>query len=100
MAVCQGARLPTKDRTVASAYSVRPTADARVSTPLSWDEVPDCDPAAFTIDSVPQRFADLGDLWTGIDAAAGSLESLLAAAAQDAAAGLPDAPWPPHFVRS
>jgi bifunctional non-homologous end joining protein LigD len=88
-----------KDRTVASAYSVRPTADARVSTPLSWDEVPDCDPAAFTIDSVPQRFADLGDLWAGIDAAEGSLESLLAAAAQDEAAGLPDAPWPPHFVK-
>ena len=88
-----------KDRTVASAYSVRPTADARVSTPLSWNEVPDCDPAAFTIDSVPQRFADLGDLWAGIDAAAGSLEPLLAAAARDEAAGLPDAPWPPHFTK-
>ena len=88
-----------KDRTVASAYSVRPTADARVSTPLTWDEVPDCDPAAFTIDSVPQRFAALGDLWAGIDAAVGSLDPLLAAAARDAAGGLPDAPWPPHFTR-
>jgi bifunctional non-homologous end joining protein LigD len=88
-----------KDRTVASAYSVRPTVDARVSTPLSWDEVPDCDPAAFTIDAVPARFADLGDLWAGIDAATGSLEPLLAAAARDEAAGLPDAPWPPHFTK-
>jgi DNA ligase D-like protein (predicted polymerase) len=88
-----------KDRTVASAYSVRPTADARVSAPLSWDEVPDCVPQAFTIDTVPQRFADLGDLWAGADAAVGSLEPLLAAAARDAAAGLPDAPWPPHFVK-
>ena len=78
---------------------MRPTADARVSAPLSWAEVPDCDPAAFTIDSVPQRFADLGDLWAGLDAAAGSLEPLLAAAARDEAAGLPDAPWPPHFTK-
>jgi bifunctional non-homologous end joining protein LigD len=88
-----------KDRTVASAYSVRPTTDARVSTPLSWDEVPDCDPAAFTIDSVPPRFADLGDLWAGMDATAGSLGPLLAAATRDEAAGLPDAPWPPHFTK-
>jgi bifunctional non-homologous end joining protein LigD len=86
-----------KDRTVASAYSVRPTADARVSAPLSWDEVPGCEPGAFTIDSVPQRYAALGDLWAGIDSAAGTLEPLLAAAARDEAAGLPDAPWPPHF---
>jgi bifunctional non-homologous end joining protein LigD len=88
-----------KDRTVASAYSVRPTADARVSAPLSWDEVPDCEPAAFTIDTVPQRYAALGDLWQGIDSATGSLQPLLAAAARDAAAGLPDAPWPPHFTK-
>ena len=88
-----------KDRTVASAYSVRPTADARVSAPLSWDEVPDCEPAAFTIDTVPQRYAALGDLWQGIDSATGSLHPLLAAAARDAAAGLPDAPWPPHFTK-
>jgi bifunctional non-homologous end joining protein LigD len=88
-----------KDRTVASAYSVRPTPDARVSTPLSWDEVPDCDPAAFTIDTIPQRYGQLGDLWGAMDENSGSLEALLEAAARDEAAGLPDAPWPPHFVK-
>jgi DNA ligase D-like protein (predicted polymerase) len=88
-----------KDRTVASAYSVRPLPDARVSTPLRWDEVPGCDPAAFTIDTVPARFAQAGDPWAGMDDAAGSLEPLLELAASDEAAGLPDAPWPPHFVR-
>jgi bifunctional non-homologous end joining protein LigD len=88
-----------KDRTVASAYSVRPTPDARVSTPLTWDEVPDCDPAAFTIDTVPQRFAQLGDVGAGIDAAMGSLEPLLELATRDEAAGLPDAPWPPHYEK-
>ena len=86
-----------KDRTVASAYSVRPTADARVSTPLSWDEVPGCRPEAFTIDTVPERFARLGDPWQRMDEAAGSLEPLLRLAGQDEAAGLPDAPWPPHY---
>lgn len=88
-----------KDRTVASAYSVRPTPDARVSAPLYWDEVRDCDPAQFTIDTVPQRFAEIGDPATGIDEAAGSLDGLLELAAADEAAGLPDAPWPPHFDR-
>jgi len=88
-----------KDRTIASAYSVRPTPDARVSTPLSWDEVPDCRPEAFTIDTVPQRFALRGDVEAGMDAAAGSLGPLLELAARDEAAGLPDAPWPPHFVK-
>jgi bifunctional non-homologous end joining protein LigD len=86
-----------KDRTVASAYSVRPTIDARVSAPLDWDEVPDCRPEAFTIDTMPARFASLGDVWRRIDAAVGSLEQLLDQAAADEAAGLPDAPWPPHF---
>jgi bifunctional non-homologous end joining protein LigD len=86
-----------KDRTVASAYSVRPTADARVSTPLTWDEVPGCRPEAFTIDTVPTRFAELGDPWAGMDEAAGSLEPLLALAAEDERAGLADAPWPPHY---
>jgi DNA ligase D-like protein (predicted polymerase) len=66
-----------KDRTVASAYSVRATPDARVSTPLRWDEVPDCDPAAFTVATVPERFADIGDPWEGIDDAAGGLDRLL-----------------------
>jgi bifunctional non-homologous end joining protein LigD len=88
-----------KDRTVASAYSVRPTPDARVSAPLRWEEVPDCDPAAFTIDTVPRRYAELGDLGAGIDGAIGSLDRLLQLAAEDEAAGLPDAPWPPHFEK-
>jgi bifunctional non-homologous end joining protein LigD len=88
-----------KDRTVASAYSVRPTPDARVSAPLAWDEVPDCDPAAFTIDTMPERFARLGDLGAGIDESAGSLAGLLELAGADEAAGLPDAPWPPHFEK-
>jgi bifunctional non-homologous end joining protein LigD len=82
---------------VASAYSVRPTADARVSAPLAWDEVPGCRPEAFTIDTMPARFAAVGDLAQGIDEAVGSLEQLLELAARDEAAGLPDAPWPPHF---
>ena len=86
-----------KDRTVASAYSVRPTPDARVSAPLAWDEVPGCQPEAFTIDTMPVRFAAAGDLSAGIDEAAGSLEPLLKLAADHEAAGLPDAPWPPHF---
>jgi bifunctional non-homologous end joining protein LigD len=66
-----------KDRTTAAGYSVRPTPDARVSAPLRWDEVADCDPADFTIDTVPARFAAIGDPWAGIDEAAGSLDSLL-----------------------
>jgi bifunctional non-homologous end joining protein LigD len=88
-----------KDRTVASAYSVRPTPDARVSAPLAWDEVPECRLEDFTIDTVPGRYARLGDLAQGMDATAGSLEPLLELAASDEAAGLPDAPWPPHFVK-
>jgi bifunctional non-homologous end joining protein LigD len=88
-----------KDRTVASAYSVRPTPDARVSTPLTWDEVPGCRPEEFTIDTIPERFSRLGDPAEGIDAAVGSLAPLLELAAADAEAGLPDAPWPPHFAK-
>src|SRR5438552_1561802 len=88
-----------KDRTVASAYSVRPTADARVSTPLTWDELPNCAPEAFTIDSVPKRFAQIGDPAKGIDEAVGSLEALLQLSAQHEAAGFGDAPWPPHFAK-
>src|SRR6185295_16556400 len=86
-----------KDRTTCSAYSVRPLPDARVSTPLDWREVPDCDPADFTILTVPKRFADLGDPHEGMDAAPGSLERLLELADKDEADGLSDAPWPPHF---
>src|SRR5919109_837026 len=88
-----------KDRTVASAYSLRPTSDARVSAPLSWDEVPDCNPEAFTIDSVPKRFAEIGDPSKGIDEAAGSLRPLLDLAAEHEAAGFGDAPWPPQFAK-
>jgi DNA ligase D-like protein (predicted polymerase) len=66
-----------KDRTVASAYSVRATPDARVSTPLRWDEVPDCSPEAFTVSTVPGRFAEMGDPWEGMDDAAGGLDALL-----------------------
>ncbi|HKA48796.1 MAG TPA: non-homologous end-joining DNA ligase [Candidatus Dormibacteraeota bacterium] len=86
-----------KDRTVASAYSARPTSDARVSTPLRWEEVPSCEPEEFTIDTVPGRFAKLGDPSAEIDDVYGSIEPLLELAARDEAAGLADAPWPPHF---
>jgi bifunctional non-homologous end joining protein LigD len=88
-----------KDRTVASAYSVRPVPDARVSAPLSWDEVPSCDPAEYTIDTMPERYARIGDPWAAMDDAAGSLDELLELAARDEAAGLPDAPWPPHYEK-
>ena len=86
-----------KDRTTCSAYSVRPVADARVSTPLHWHEVPDCDPADFTVLTVPKRFAELGDPHADMDSTPGSLEKLLELAVEDEAAGLGDAPWPPHF---
>ena len=86
-----------KDRTTCSAYSVRPLPDARVSMPLDWDEVPDCDPADFTVLTVPKRFAKLGDPHADMDAFAGSLEKLLELADRDEAEGLGDAPWPPHF---
>ncbi len=88
-----------KDRTVASAYSVRPLADARVSTPLSWEEVPTCEAEAFTLATVPRRFAEIGDPSKGIDEAVGSLEALLGLSGQHEAAGFGDAPWPPHFVK-
>ena len=86
-----------KDRTTCSAYSVRPLPDARVSTPLHWHEVADCEPADFTVLTIPKRFARIGDPHAGMDAAPGSLEALLELAAKDEAAGLGDAPWPPHF---
>jgi bifunctional non-homologous end joining protein LigD len=89
-----------KDRTTCSAYSVRPLPDARVSTPLHWHEVPDCEPGDFTVLTIPKRFAEMGDPHAGIDAAAGSLEKLLELANEDEAAGLGDAPWPPHFRKT
>ena len=88
-----------KDRTTCSAYSVRPLPDARVSTPLEWDEVSDCEPADFTVLTVPQRLKELGDPHAEMDANAGSLEKLLELAEKDEAAGLGDAPWPPHFQK-
>ncbi len=86
-----------KDRTTCSAYSIRPLPDARVSTPLHWHEVPDCEPGDFTILSVPARFKSLGDPHAAMDQHAGSLESLLELARRDQEAGIADAPWPPHF---
>jgi bifunctional non-homologous end joining protein LigD len=86
-----------KDRTTCSAYSVRPLPDARVSAPLQWREVPDCDPADFNILTMPKRFAEMGDPHAEMNQAPCSLEPLLELAAQDEAAGLTDAPWPPHF---
>ena len=86
-----------KDRTTCSAYSVRPLPDARVSAPLHWHEVPDSEPADFTVFTMPGRFAEMGDPHASMDDAPGSLEALLELAANDEAAGLGDAPWPPHF---
>jgi bifunctional non-homologous end joining protein LigD len=86
-----------KDRTTCSAYSVRPLPDARVSTPLDWHEISECEPADFTIHTIPTRFAEVGDPHAAMDAVPGSLEKLLELAARDEAAGLGDAPWPPHF---
>ena len=88
-----------KDRTVASAYSVRPRPDARVSAPVTWDELATCDPAAFTVRTMPERFAKRGDLHAGIDERAFSLEPLLEIAARHEAEGLGDAPWPPHYKK-
>jgi DNA ligase D-like protein (predicted polymerase) len=86
-----------RDRTVASAYSVRPTADARVSAPLSWDEITSCDPRDFTLRTMPSRYAALGDRHAGIDDHAGSLDTLLELSARHEKEGLGDAPWPPHY---
>jgi DNA ligase D-like protein (predicted polymerase) len=88
-----------KDRTVASAYSVRPTPDARVSAPLAWGEVDEIDPADFTMATMPKRFAKIGDRHAGIDDAAGSLEGLLELSARHEREGLGDAPWPPHYQK-
>ena len=86
-----------KDRTTCSAYSVRPVPDARVSAPLSWNEVPESEPQDFNIFTMPGRFRDIGDPHAEMDQATGSLDGLLELAAKDEAAGLGDAPWPPHF---
>ncbi len=87
-----------RDRTVASAYSVRQT--GLVSAPLRWDEVTDVDPRDFPMDRfVAERYREVGDLTAGMDAAAGRLDGLLALAQRDAEQGLGDAPWPPHFPK-
>jgi bifunctional non-homologous end joining protein LigD len=88
-----------KDRTTCSAFSVRPLPDARVSTPLRWDEVMTCDPADFTVLTVPDRFAKIGDPHAAMDEHAGVLDALLAMAERDEREGLGDAPWPPHFTK-
>ena len=88
-----------KDRTVASAYSVRPVPDARVSAPLLWSEVPDAELGDFTVRTMPARVAALGDVGAGIDSAVGSLEALLELSARDEASGLGDAPWPPNYAK-
>ena len=88
-----------KDRTIAAAYSVRPTADARVSAPLTWDEVPDCDPHDFTLSTMPARFEQVGDRHADMDRTPCSIEKLLDLAARDEREGLGDAPWPPHYKK-
>ncbi|MGI8728940.1 MAG: DNA polymerase domain-containing protein [Solirubrobacteraceae bacterium] len=88
-----------RDRTVASAYSVRPVPDARVSTPLRWEEVADVEQAELRLDTVPERVAKLGDPAAGIDGCAGRLDGLLDLARRDEEGGLGDAPWPPNFAK-
>jgi len=89
-----------KDRTTCSAYSIRPLPDARVSAPLRWEEIPGCNPADFTVLTMPARFQAIGDPNADMDEGAGSLEKLLELAARDEASGLGDAPWPPHFRKT
>jgi DNA ligase D len=89
-----------KDRTVASAYSVRPKPDARVSTPVSWQELDDCDPAEFTLWTVPKRLQAIGDPHAAIDERPDSLEVLLELSARHEAEGQGDAPWPPQYRKA
>jgi len=88
-----------KDRTVASAYSVRPRPDARVSAPLTWDELSACRPEEFTLRTMPGRLATVGDRHARIDEHPCSLETLLELSARQEAEGLGDAPWPPHYAK-
>jgi bifunctional non-homologous end joining protein LigD len=88
-----------KDRTIASAYSVRPTTDARVSAPLTWDEIDDCNPADFTLKTMPGRFAEIGDRHAGIDEHPCALDPLLELSAKQERDGQGDAPWPPHYKK-
>ena len=88
-----------KDRTVSSAYSVRPTPDARVSAPILWDELDDCDPSDFTLVTMPKRFAQSGDRHEGIDESPCSLDQVLELSAKQEKEGMGDAPWPPHYEK-
>jgi hypothetical protein len=88
-----------KDRTVASAYSVRPRPDARVSAPIDWNELEACNPADFTLVTMPSRFADVGDRHKGIDDAVCSLDKLLDLSGKHEKDGMGDAPWPPHYKK-
>jgi bifunctional non-homologous end joining protein LigD len=88
-----------KDRTVAAAYSVRPRPDARVSAPVTWDELFECAPQDFTLRTMPARFAAIGDRHAAIDEHPGSLDALLDLSARQEAEGLGDAPWPPHYAK-
>ena len=89
-----------RDRTVASAYSVRPTPDARVSAPVTWAELPDCELGDFTIATMPARYAQLGDLHEAMDDTPCTLDGLLDLADRDEHEGLSDAPWPPNFPKT
>jgi DNA primase len=86
-----------KDRTVASAYSIRPVPDARVSAPLDWKEAQTCEPDAFTLATMPKRFARIGDRHAGIDLSAGSIAALLELSRKQESDGQGDAPWPPYY---
>ena len=88
-----------KDRTIASAYSVRPTPEARVSAPLAWDEIDSCEPADFTLATMPARFREVGDRHAAIDEHPCSIERVLELSAQQEREGSGDAPWPPHYVK-
>ena len=88
-----------KDRTVAAAYSVRPTPEARVSAPVTWEELSTCAPTDFTLRTMPARFAAIGDRHADVDRSPGSLEPLLELSARQEAEGMGDAPWPPHYAK-
>jgi bifunctional non-homologous end joining protein LigD len=88
-----------KDRTVASAYSIRPKPDGRVSAPVTWDELFACRPEDFTLRTMPARFAAIGDRHAGIDERPCSLEALLDLSARQEGEGQGDAPWPPHYAK-
>ena len=85
---------------IASAYCVRPVATAQVSCPVAWEEMEGLDPTRFTLQTVPERFAERGDLWGTMDSAPGVLDSLLELAFRDEREGLGDAPWPPNFPKA